>query len=410
MQKKFKLVIVITAILFVVMALFVFVRIKLLRHKVFVKKTKEGRYHLVVEGKPYFIKGVCYNPAPIGEGYDYDLGQDKCQPWLIDGKMMSEAGVNTIRLYKSSDNHNGLKKAIGDFYEKYGIRTALGHWLGFWEYPQPFYADPEFRERIKKEVLGMVKTYKDEKGILFWILGNENNYSFSGRVNPWVCPEADKAEVSEQANIRAKIYYSFVNEIACEIHKIDPNHPVVLGNGELGYLDVANKFCPDIDIVGILIYRGKTFGNIFNGLKSIFDKPLLLVEFGADSYNSFKKQEDQEMQSFFLEAQWKEIYKNSGFAKDGAGNCLGGFIFEWSDEWWKHNSDNSLNWEIHDTEAGWSQGAYYFDNKAEKNLNMNEEWFGIVGVSEEKESEVNKRLPRKAYYMLKKMWENSSSK
>lgn len=375
-----------------------------------VKKTKDNRFQLFVAGRPYFIKGVCYNPAPIGDGYDYDLGLDKDEPWELDGKLMRQIGVNTVRLYRDSVNPAGLKKAIHTLYEKYGIRTALGHWLGFWEYPQPCYSSAEFRAGIKKEVLDMVKTYKGEKGILCWILGNENNYSFSGRVNPWACPEADNAEVSERANIRAKVYYSFVNEIAREIHKIDPDHPVVLGNGELGFLDVADKFSPDVDIVGVLMYRGKTFGNVFNGLRKMFDKPLVLIEFGADSYNSFKKAEDEGMQSFFLESQWKEIFKNSGFGKEGAGNCLGGFIFEWSDEWWKHNPDSPGNWKAHDSDAGWSQGAYYLDNKAENNLNMNEEWFGIVSILEQKEGALNKRVPRAAYHMLKKLWESYAVK
>lgn len=404
--KKTNLILIITATLIAVMALF-FIAPYFVRPKVAIRKFKDGRFQLFVEGTSYLIKGVCYNPAPIGTGYEYDLSEDKAEPWVTDGELMRQIGVNTIRIYQAGNNSAGLKKAINGLYEKYGIRTALGHWLGFWEYPQPCYANPNFRERIKNEVLAMVRTYKNEKGILCWILGNENNYSFSGRVNDWVCPEAESAGLSERANIKARIYYSFVNEIAREIHRIDPNHPVVLGNGELGYLEAANKFCPDVDIAGILMYRGKTFGNIFRGLKNMFDKPLVLIEFGADSFNSVKKEEDGRMQAFFLEAQWKEIFKNSGFSKDGAGNCLGGFIFEWSDEWWKHNPDNSANWKVHDTEAGWSQGAYYFDNKAPDNLNMNEEWFGIVGIAEEKEGGLNKRLPKKTYEALKELWQGN---
>ena len=57
---------------------------------------------------------------------------------------------------------------------------------------------------------------------------------------------------------------------------IDRNHPVGLGNGELIGLDMAKEFCPDVDFVASIIYRGKTFGNLFNSLKSTFDKPLLL--------------------------------------------------------------------------------------------------------------------------------------
>ncbi|MCM8792592.1 MAG: hypothetical protein NC826_05595 [Candidatus Omnitrophica bacterium] len=60
---------------------------------------------------------------------------------------------------------------------------------------------------------------------------------------------------------------------------------------------------------------------------------------------------------------------------------------------------------IHNTEAGWSNPSYYFDIKAKENKNMNEEWFGIVALSKEGDSDLDKRIPRKAYYVLKQFWQ-----
>jgi hypothetical protein len=206
--------------------------------------------------------------------------------------------------------------------------------------------------------------------------------------------------------MRAKIYYSFVNDIAKEVRKIDPGHPVALGNGELIGLDTASLFCPDIDLIACIIYRGKTFGNLFKSLKATFDKPVLLSEFGADSYDAYLNKEDQNMQAFFLESQWRQIYENLANNKDGAGNCLGGTIFEWTDEWWKHNEDDPESWKVQDTESNWSNGSYYFDIQAQGNKNMNEEWFGIVSLSEELENGINKRIPRKSYYVIREFWKN----
>jgi len=65
-------------------------------------------------------------------------------------------------------------------------------------------------------------------------------------------------------------------------------------------------------------------------------------------------------------------------------------------------------WSVHDTGSNWSNGSYYFDIQAPGNMNMNEEWFGIVALSpDEKESGLDKRLPRKAYYVLRELWGNS---
>jgi len=362
---------------------------------------------MIVEGRPYIVKGVCYNPIPIGSDHSYDWWQDPNKPWMTDGKLMQQMGVNTIRIYQIGENPQSVKQVIRDLYNNFGIRVILGHWLGLLEYPCPFYGDKDFKERIKQEVLEMVRLYKDEPGVLLWILGNENNYSFSGLIHPWSTEEIDRdPDLNKRKIMRARIYYSYVNELAKEIHKIDPGHPVALGNGELIGLDVARDFAPDIDLVACIIYRGKTFGNLFNSLKVTFDKPLLLSEIGADSYDAYLKKEDQNMQAFFLESQWRQIYQNIAGYKTGAGNCLGGIIFEWTDEWWKHNESDEASWSVHDTEATWSNGSYYFDIKAPKNMNMNEEWFGIVALSEELKDGINKRIPKKAYYVIREFWRN----
>ena len=41
---------------------------------------------------------------------------------------------------------------------------------------------------------------------------------------------------------------------------------------------------------------------------------------------------------------------------------------------------------------------------AEADKNMNEEWWGIIGLSTETTGNINKRIPKKAYYILKKLW------
>lgn len=382
-----------------------FLSIATAKPSVYIRKLKNDHYQLMVGRRPYIVKGVCYNPVPTGENHEYDWWSDPNKPWITDGKLMRDMGVNTVRIYQTGKDPEAVKKVIKDLYELYGIRTVLGHWLGFWEYPCPLYGDKDFQERIKNEVLDMVSTYKNEPGVLFWILGNENNYSCQGSVNVWSSDQIDmEADPQKQRAMRYEVFYSFVNSLAEQIHKIDHEHPVALGNGELVGLEFASKFCPDIDFIACIIYRGKTFGSLFRSLKTTFDKPICISEFGADAYDAYLKKEDQNMQAFFLEALWRQIYDNLANRKEGAGNCIGGMIFEWTDEWWKHNEGDAQSRLVHDTESNWSNGAYYFDIKANKN--MNEEWFGIVALSEEQESGLNKRIPRKAYYVIREFWKH----
>ena len=374
------------------------------RDKIYIKKDKEA-YQLIADGKPLLIKGVCYSPVPPGESHLYNWWGDPRQPWMLDGELMKEMGINTIRVYEPGGNPEQVKRVIIDLYKNFGIRTILGHSVGFWEYPYANYADAELQMRIKKEVYNMVKTYKDTPGILAWVLGNEINYSFDGKINPWSAPSIDKLpSVYDRKTARAKIYYTFVNDLAKIMKKVDPTRPVGFGNGELGTIEIAKECCLDLDFVGIIIYRGKSFGPLFRQLKEKFGKPCIMIEFGCDSYNAATQKPDENNQALFLKQLWTEI-KNNTYMGKGEKNCLGATIFEWSDEWWKYQTDTPSTWQMHNTEASWSNGSYYFDIAAPGGMNMNEEWFGLVSFSDEKdENGLNKRVPKKAYSVLKKMW------
>ncbi|MCF7916617.1 MAG: hypothetical protein K9L61_02440 [Candidatus Omnitrophica bacterium] len=372
-----------------------------------IKKNSKGGYTLYVEEKPFITKGMIYNPTPIGKGPAYDFFTHQPSPWTeIDGKLMAEMGVNAVRVYSAGTDIEAMKKFISDLYQKYGIYTAVSDWLGLWDYPRANYADPIFRQKTKERILKIVKELKNEKGVLMWILGNENNYTFSGKIGFWTSPEIEKIDkIYKKQQKRAEIYYSFIDELAKEIKKIDPNHPVALGNGEASFLDIAAENCKNIDALAIIIYRGKTFANIFENIRNTFDKPIILSEFGCDSYDAYRKKEDQEIQSEFILSQWKKVYNNTTISGKEDGNVLGGFVFEWNDEWWKFNEGYPDDWSVHNPEAGWSNGSYYYDIRAKHNLNMNEEWFGIISLHKQKENGLYKRVPKQIYYDLKDYWQ-----
>jgi len=368
----------------------------------FIKTLDNGHYQLMVENEPYIVKGVVYSPMPIGKSPLFNFMCDPEKPWVSDGKLMKDMGVNTIRIYQSGDELTFCKGMIEELYAMYGIRTIFGFTLGFWHYPPPNYADEEFKEEVMNNVIECVKYFKDSPGLLIWNLGNENNYSFDGRINPWSSPEIDAMQsFAEQRNARAKLYYSFVNEVAKKIKEIDPDHMVSLGNGETVGLKIAAEHCPDVDLIGAIVYRGKVFGSFFKEIKRKFDKPVVLTEFGCDAYNMYTQAEDQRNQAKFLKSQWLDMEKHFA-GGEGLGNSIGGCVFEWNDEWWKTSESNRDSWLVHDTTAGWGMGAYDFDAKAGKN--MNEEWFGLVALSEELVDGINKRKPRKAFYILRNLW------
>ena len=83
------------------------------------------------------------------------------------------------------------------------------------------------------------------------------------------------------------------------------------------------------------------------------------------------------------------------------GNSIGGFVFEWRDEWWKYLQIENLD--VQDNNASWSNQAYMFDWAEGKN-NMNEEWFGITALGTRNSDGVYTARPRMAYDVLSEIW------
>ncbi len=369
----------------------------------FIKKTPKGCV-LYVYGRPFIIKGVVYQPIPIGKNWSYDIFS---HPELldVDGPLLKELGANVVRFYQPGKDIEATKRFINTLYEKYGIYTIMGHWLGFWENPN--YADPAFQEYVRTSVLDMVRKLKDVPGIIMWVLGNENNYSFGPEnVNPWITQELLKIrDPAKRREKQAEIYYSFVDQLAKEIKEIDPSRVVALGNGGTRGLDVAGRVCKHIDLLGLNLFTGKSFGHVWRDVARYCPgKPFFVMEFGADAFDSLHKREDQEIQAEYIASLWREIERNIA-AGTGRGNVVGGIVFEWTDEWWKSDVFDPKSWWRHDKKGDWSCGGYYHDIACEMNMNMNEEWWGIVAVSRKKDkSGINIRKPRKAFYVLKDLW------
>jgi beta-glucuronidase len=376
--------------------------------KVRLVQYETGDWQLLVGGKPFLVKGVTYAPTKIGESPDegtltswmdddfnangqadgpYDSFVDKNRNNRLDGsekitgdfRLMKEMGVNAIRLYHHPQKVN--KEVLRDMYETYGIRVIMGDFLGkyaigsgaTWN-PGTDYNNEEQKQKMLDSVLSMVNEHKDEPYILFWLLGNENVYGYA-------C----------NADTQPDAFFKFANDVAKKIKEIDPEHPVAIGSGDVLYLDKFGADAPDIDIFGANAYRGDYgFGSIWKQVRTEVDRPVLITEFGCPAYAEGKTLlEAEELQAEYHRAAWGDIERNSAFGQ-GAGNAIGGIVFEWTDEWWK-----AYEPKIHDTKGLWT-GPF-------PDGYMHEEWLGLVGQGDGSNSPFLRHL-RKSYYMYKKMW------
>jgi beta-glucuronidase len=372
-----------------------------------VRREEDGHWRLLVDGKPFFIRGMDYRVTKIGESPDEGTLRDWAHydedgngrndaahdAWVDadgDGEkgegeeavgdfaLMRQMGVNAIRWYVN-DFHDQRpnKPLLRELYLQHGIRVAVGNKFGAytidsgarWE-DGTDYRDPAQRGRLLESVRRMVLEHKDEPYTLLWLLGNENNLRFTN-TNAERHPEA---------------YATLVNEAARLIHELDGRHPVALVNGDTRLLNYYRKHAPDVDIFGVNAYRGaKGFGSLWVEVRKNYDRPVLLTEYGGSYANGL----DEQSQAAYHRGCWLDIEANA--AGRGAGNAVGGFAFEWMDEWWKAGKP----WEHAEKDTVGKQGT--------GTTSWTQEYCGILTQGDGRHSPFL-RKPRAAYAMYRRMW------
>ncbi len=371
------------------------------KDKVTVVQDKSG-IKMTVNDKDFIVKGMNWDYFPIGTNYKYSLWKqpDSIIKKALDYEMtlLKDMGVNAIRQYEGVP-----PKWIQYIYEKYGIYTMINHSFGrygitidgIWN-KNTDYSNKKVQKKLLSEIKQMTQKYKNTPGLLLYLIGNENNYGLF-----WEGSETENMPNKNKEKIHlARQMYQLFNEAIKRVKRIDTMHPAAICNGDLLFIDLIAEECKDMDILGVNMYRGISFGDTFQVVKEKLNKPILFTEFGADAFNMIKNQKDEEIQSRYVVANWKEIWENTA-GKGKSENCIGGFVFQFSDGWWKYKQDSNLD--IHDTNASWTNGGYKEDYLKGQN-NMNEEWFGICAKGKPDKRGLYKLYPRKTYDSLKKIF------
>lgn len=298
---------------------------------------------LMVNGAPFHMKGVNWNPVPVG-GY-HPEGLDFHGNVQVDAKLMAQAGINVVRTYRSL-----VDGYVLDVLWSYGIQVLNGVYAG--------------GDLSLSVALAQVNQIKDHPAILMWVVGNEWNYN--------LCYNAFSLNGCQDQ----------LQNLAQEIKNVDRDHPVATVYGEVPPPEVVRQMS-NIDVWGINYYDGQTFGDLFNRWSSLSSKPMFISEYGADAYNTNIGSEDQDSQALATRTLTQEIFDRS-VVFDG-GMCSGGLLFEWADEWWKDGSGSSFIQEV----GGVAPGGGPFPDSV-----FNEEWWGITTINGQ---------PRKAYYAYASM-------
>ena len=245
----------------------------------------EAGFSLTVQGKPFFVKGA-------GGGAGLDL--------------LVQAGGNSIRTWGAENLQRDLDEA-----QKRGIKVTAGIWL---QHADVFDYSDQAKVREQFEMARkVVEQFKDHPALLMWAFGNEmEGYAEANDPNVW----------------RA------VNDIAKMAKTIDPNHPTMTVIAEIGAARIPsiNKYCPDIDIIGINSYGGaasvaKRYAEIGG------TKPYILTEFGPlGPWERPKTPWNAPVEPTSTEKvdMYRTAYQNAVLGNPQ--KCLGAYVFLWGNK------------------------------------------------------------------------------
>jgi hypothetical protein len=323
--------------------------------------------------KSYVIKGVAWSPSSLGSnGYINERRSDFSNWFIADIQLIKEMNANTV--YTFLDFGTGAQAAdiLNNLY-KNGIMAIVT-------------VDEDGSNNTTK-ITEIVNAYKNHPAILMWTIGNEWNLNYyHDKFGSHLTPTTAKLQASADATELAAQQIKGLDTIhpVASIHgeiDIDDRQPLTPVTGYLSTQEIVNDVCPSVDVWGVNIYRGDNFGTLFSQWASIADKPLFLSEFGTDSYyttgwfNPVVGYESETDQRIWIDSLWADIEPEIS-AYDVDKVCLGGTVFEWSDEWWKIPAPEGSP-DVHDNggfDTPWNPFAHP-DGFA------NEEYFGVVHIS-----------------------------
>ena len=331
--------------------------------------TVEGRA-ILRDGVPFQVRGVCYQPAPIGDdpaaapphGDYYTAEYDA----LIarDLPLIRGLGANVIRVYgwtPGADHTAFLDTCYNGGVDP--IFVLVNRWVS----PATPWNDAAAVDAFRQEVLRIDAGLGRHPAVLGILLGNEAN-----------AHEGNGAKVS---------FWQAMNSVAASLKQQNPERLVSMAiTDAIPQIAARESIMTALDFWSVQTYRGTTLGTFFTEYAAASSRPLILTEWGVDAFDHRSAKPYPENGRFVAEAVaglWSEI---AGQAEV----CSGGCVFEYADEWWKSGSP-------HTQDPGGFVQAGLPDSFA------NEEWWGLYAIRDAG-ADPDVLLPRAAVETLRTLW------
>lgn len=286
----------------------------------------DGRFQLQVDGRPFYVKGVAYNP-----GHDWRDGYAPLTRRILDRdfQRIKAMGANTIRRYSPSVYDRNILDAA----QRHGLKVLYGFWF---DPKYDYYADPSRAAAYQQEVLQRVRALKDDPTILAWSIGNETYGLIKQYTTETYMPKVRRA------------YLLMLESLAQDIHRIDPSRPVfsmLEHSPELSRsLAAFHRWVPSLDGVGVNTYYRSRVEQLDTLVNRYYPhKPYLVSEFGPRGYwdeqltpldhryRPLEQSDLEKAQDYYQ--QWQQ------HVLAHRGHNLGGVAFCWRDR-----LEGSLTW------------------------------------------------------------------
>ena len=244
------------------------------------------------DGEPYFVRGV---GGATGLEELARIGGNSFRTW----------GAQQLDETRVGDD--GVERPLLDHAHQLGLTVAAGFWMG---HPRAGfdYGDEDAVRAQLDELRSWVERHKDHPAILLWGIGNE--VEIGG---------ADREQVFRALNDAARL-----------VKSIDPDHPTMVVLAEIGdgKAEDFERWCPDVDILGVNSYAGIV--TLDERLRAAgVTRPYIVAEYGVVGHWEAEKTAwgvpyeptSTEKAEFLARAHRDRIA--------GSDTCLGGYAFLW---------------------------------------------------------------------------------
>ena len=243
---------------------------------------RDDRWQLLRDGQPFYVKGA------VG-WHSYEL--------------LAECGGNAVR--------TGASRRSLDRAHRSGL-TALANLPVRGQRNGMDWGDDEAAAAQMDRVLRTVRELKDHPAVMFWAVGNELD---------WIPPGIP----------HHRQLWRRLNDLAAEIHKIDPHHPVmtVVGTGRFERkIEQIAEQCPDLDLIGINAYGD--IDKVTELARRFWPKPYVVAEWGPTGHWQVPKTEWRVPLEQTSTEKARAMYERyTQVIRADADHCLGSFVFLW---------------------------------------------------------------------------------